>query len=202
MLGKIYRSLGVLSQGQLVEVDRSNLVSGYIGQTATKTQEVIDQAMGGILFIDEAYTLTSNKGENDFGQEAVDTLLKAMEDSRDDLMIIVAGYPEPMEEFLASNPGLKSRFPKFIHFADYTAEELLEILKNLCEQQQYHFSEEALAHAKEIFEEWTTNKPDNFANAREVRNLFEQAVANHASRVVNVKEATDELLSCIEAEDL
>lgn len=202
MLGKIYQSLGVLSSGQLVEVDRSNLVSGYIGQTATKTQEVIDQAMGGILFIDEAYTLTANKGENDFGQEAVDTLLKAMEDSRDDFMVIVAGYPEPMENFLASNPGLKSRFPKFVHFADYTAEELLDILKVLCEQQQYHFSKEALTRAKEIFQEWTTNKPDNFANAREVRNFFEQAVANHASRVVNIDKATDELLSCIEVQDL
>lgn len=202
MLGKIYQSLGVLSGGQLVEVDRSNLVSGYIGQTATKTQEVIDQAMGGILFIDEAYTLTANKGENDFGQEAVDTLLKAMEDSRDDFMVIVAGYPEPMENFLNSNPGLKSRFPKFVHFADYTAEELLDILKMLCKQQQYHFSEDALERAREIFEGWIANKPDNFANAREVRNFFEQAVANHASRVVNIKETTDEVLSCIERNDL
>lgn len=202
MLGKIYQNLGVLSQGQLIEVDRSNLVSGYIGQTATKTQEVIDQAMGGILFIDEAYTLTMNKGENDFGQEAVDTLLKAMEDSRDDFMVIVAGYPEPMEQFLASNPGLKSRFPKFIHFADYEASELLEILKRLSEQQQYHFSTEALEKSKEIFTSWCNNKPENFANAREVRNFFELAVANHASRVVNIQKATDEQLSCIEVEDL
>lgn len=202
MLGKIYRNLGVLSQGQLIEVDRSALVSGYIGQTATKTQEVIDKSMGGILFIDEAYTLTMNKGENDFGQEAVDTLLKAMEDCREDFMVIVAGYPKPMEDFLASNPGLKSRFPKFISFSDYTADELLSILMNLCKQQQYHFSQEALDRATEIFTQWTTNKPENFANARDVRNFFEQAVANHASRVVSIANATDEILSCIEKEDL
>ena len=122
MLAGIYNSLGVLSKGQLIETDRSGLVVGYIGQTATRTMEVIDSALGGVLFIDEAYTLTSNKGEGDFGQEAVDTLLKAMEDHRDDLVVIVAGYTDLMEEFLSSNPGLRSRFNKFMKFEDYNPE--------------------------------------------------------------------------------
>ena len=128
MLADIYYSLGILSGGQLVEVDRSGLVSGYIGQTATKVNGVVEQALGGILFIDEAYTLTANKGEGDFGQEAVDTLLKAMEDNRDNLVVIVAGYPDLMDEFLGSNPGLRSRFNKYILFEDYKPEELFEIL--------------------------------------------------------------------------
>ena len=127
LLAKIYKSLGVLSGGQLVEVDRGGLVAGYIGQTAIKTQEVIDKAMGGVLFIDEAYSLTHGKGETDFGQEAVDTILKAMEDNRDDFVVIVAGYPDLMEEFISSNPGLKSRFNQYINFSDYTAEELYEL---------------------------------------------------------------------------
>ena len=202
MIGKIYQNLGVLSKGQLIEVDRSSLVSGYIGQTATKTQEVIDKSMGGILFIDEAYSLTVNKGENDFGQEAVDTLLKAMEDYRDDFLVIVAGYPEPMEEFLASNPGLKSRFNKFIHFEDYTSKEQLSILEGLCKQQEYHLSEEAAEYAETFFEKRAANKPENFANARDVRNFMEKAIANHASRIVSIEDASDKILTCIEKADL
>ena len=135
LLAKIYKSLGVLSGGQLVEVDRGGLVAGYIGQTATKTQEKIDEAMGGILFIDEAYALTHGKGDNDFGQQAVDTILKAMEDHRDDFIVIVAGYPELMNEFISSNPGLKSRFNQFISFKDYTPSELYDIFCLLCSNQ-------------------------------------------------------------------
>lgn len=202
MLGKIYKNLGALSTGQLIEVDRSSLVSGYIGQTATKTQEVIDKAMGGILFIDEAYSLTVNKGDNDFGQEAVDTLLKAMEDCREDFLVIVAGYPEPMEEFLSSNPGLKSRFNTFIHFEDYTSDQQLAILEDLCNKQEYHLSKEAREYAKICFEKRTANKPENFANARDVRNFLEKAIANHASRIVTIEHASDEILTCIEKEDL
>lgn len=127
-----------------MEVDRSGLVCGYIGQTATKTAEVIESALGGVLFIDEAYTLTNGKGQGDFGQEAVDTLLKGMEDHRDDLVVIVAGYTELMEEFLDSNPGLRSRFNKFINFEDYTAEEEVEILINNCKKQEYMLSRDAL----------------------------------------------------------
>lgn len=144
LLAKIYKAIGAISKGHLVEVDRSGLVCGYIGQTATKTAEVIESALGGVLFIDEAYTLTNGKGQGDFGQEAVDTLLKGMEDHRDDLVVIVAGYTELMEEFLDSNPGLRSRFNKFINFEDYTAEEEVEILINNCKKQEYMLSRDAL----------------------------------------------------------
>ena len=202
MLGKIFKHLGVLPSGQLVEVDRSSLVSGYIGQTATKTQEAIEKAMGGILFIDEAYALTVNKGEQDFGQEAVDTLLKSMEDHRDNLLVIVAGYPEPMEQFLASNPGLLSRFNHFICFEDYTSLELTEILERQCSQQEYHLSKDAKEAAKCYFDTLTKNPPANFANARDVRNFLEKAIANHASRIIQLPETTDEILTCIEKEDL
>ena len=180
MLADIYYSLGILSGGQLVEVDRSGLVSGYIGQTATKVNGVVEQALGGILFIDEAYTLTANKGEGDFGQEAVDTLLKGMEDHRDDLVVIVAGYTELMEEFLDSNPGLRSRFNKFINFEDYTAEEEVEILINNCKKQEYMLSRDALEEARRFFTERVANKPEGYANARDVRNYLEKAISNQA----------------------
>lgn len=134
MLAKIYKSINVLSKGHLVEVDRSGLVGGYVGQTAIKTKEAIEKAMGGILFIDEAYTLTHGKGENDFGQEAVDTILKAMEDYRDDFIVIVAGYTDLMKEFINSNPGLKSRFNQYINFKDYKSNELRDIFYSLCQK--------------------------------------------------------------------
>ena len=203
MLAGIYNSLGILSGGQLIEVDRSGLVSGYIGQTATKVNEVVEKALGGVLFIDEAYTLTANKGEGDFGQEAVDTLLKAMEDNRDNLIVIVAGYPDLMEEFLNSNPGLRSRFNKFILFEDYESEELFEILMGMSVKQQYEFSEDAKQKAKSYFTQACENKSDNFANAREVRNYFEKAVAKQATRLVqNINNLDDKMLITIEAEDL
>lgn len=203
LLAKIYCELGVISGGQLVEVDRSNLVVGYIGQTASKTSEVIQSALGGILFIDEAYTLTANKGENDFGQEAVDTLLKAMEDHRDDLIVIVAGYPDLMEDFLNSNPGLRSRFNKYIFFADYTADELLLIFENMCKQQQYTLTTEAHSCAYEYFQSQVHAHSDHFANAREVRNYLEHAIAVQASRVVNLgDEISDEQLIQLERLDL
>ncbi len=202
ILADVYKNLGALKKGQLVEVDRSGLVKGFVGQTATNVMEVVDSALGGILFIDEAYTLTVGKGNGDFGQEAVDTLLKAMEDHRDDLVVIVAGYPDLMDEFLESNPGLKSRFNKFIYFDDYDSEELLDILKNQCEKQQYSLSEKAEKYAKEFFENRVEQKPDNFANARDVRNFLERAITNHASRVVNIEDASEECLSVIEEEDI
>lgn len=184
LLARIYKSLGILTTGQLVEVDRGGLVGGYIGQTATKTMDVIEDALGGILFIDEAYALTVGKGEGDFGQEAVDTLLKAMEDNRDSLVVIVAGYPDLMEEFLSSNPGLRSRFSRFIHFEDYTPEELYDILLSMCKKQEYTLAEEAQEYAKEFLKKRCDNKPDNFANARDVRNFLEHAITNQAARVV------------------
>ena len=202
VLASIYKNLGALRTGQLIEVDRSGLVKGYVGQTAIKTQEVIESALGGILFIDEAYTLTVGKGEGDFGQEAVDTLLKAMEDHRDDLVVIVAGYPDLMQQFIDSNPGLKSRFNKYIFFEDYTAEQQLAILDGLCKKQDYKFSDEAHEYAKELFERRMQNKPENFANARDVRNFLEKAIANHATRVVELANNDEETLETIEKEDI
>ena len=202
MLGEIYKYIGVLPKGQLVEVDRSGLVKGYIGQTATKVQEVVEESLGGILFVDEAYTLTVNKGEGDFGQEAVDTLLKSMEDHRSEFVVIVAGYTDLMEQFLNSNPGLKSRFSNFIFFEDYTPQELMEILKSMCKKQEYRLSEAAEKKALEMLTERVEHKPENFANARDVRNFMEHAIANHASRVVGLKDVTKEVLATIEPEDL
>ncbi|MDO5117271.1 MAG: AAA family ATPase [Eggerthellaceae bacterium] len=204
MLGEIYYNLGVLRKGQLIEVDRSGLVRGYIGQTATQVMEVVDQALGGILFIDEAYSLTVKKGEGDFGQEAVDTLLKAMEDNRDDLVVIVAGYTELMEEFLCSNPGLRSRFSNFIFFPDYTADELITILKQNLEQREYKLSPAAEKKAVRMIRARVRNKPENFANARDIRNFMEHAIGNHASRVVTLSDAAGnkEILATIEPEDL
>ena len=204
LVARIYRLLGVLRKGQLVEVDRSGLVRGYIGQTATRTQEVIEEALGGVLFIDEAYALTVDKGQGDFGQEAVDTLLKAMEDHRDDLVVIVAGYTDLMERFLDSNPGLRSRFSNVIHFDDYTAEQLMAILQQKLEWQEYRLSPEAEARAREMIEHRVANKPENFANARDIRNFMEHAIANHAMRVARLEGAGEskDILGTIQPEDL
>lgn len=202
MLAGIYNSLGALSKGHLVEVDRSGLVSGYVGQTATRVMEVVNQALGGILFIDEAYTLTSKKGEGDFGQEAVDTLLKAMEDNREDLVVIVAGYTDLMEEFLNSNPGLRSRFNKFIKFEDYSPKQLMDIMKSTAKRQDYKLSEEAKLKTLEYYENLCANKPDNFANARDVRNFLERAMANQAGRVLQIEDVDKDTLMTIEACDL
>ena len=191
LLSKLYCRIGVLSKGHLVEVDRSGLVSGYVGQTALKTQEVIQISLGGVLFIDEAYALTANRGDNDFGMEAVDTLLKGMEDHRDDLAVIVAGYPDLMEQFLSSNPGLRSRFNKFIYFDDYKPDELFGIFKSQCEKGGYTADEEALEYAKQFFEDRYNNRDETYANARDVRNFFEKAVVEQANRLAKVDKPTD-----------
>ncbi len=202
MLGDIYAALGILSNGQLIEVDRSGLVMGYVAQTATRVQEVVDSALGGILFIDEAYSLVVNKGDNDFGQEAIDTLLKAMEDHRDDLVVIVAGYSDLMQQFLNSNPGLKSRFNHFIEFEDYTPEEMMGILAMNCKKREYALSAEAEEFCKTWMEERVANKGENFANARDVRNFLEKAIVNQASRVVNIEKVDKEVLKTIEVDDV
>lgn len=203
LLANIYKGLGVLSKGQLVEVDRGGLVVGYIGQTAIKTAEVIESALGGILFIDEAYTLTAGKGDNDFGQEAVDTLLKAMEDHRDDLIVIVAGYPDLMEEFLGSNPGLRSRFNKFITFEDYTGDELMSIFESMCSKQEYKLTPDAREYAAAYWNDRAAHHDETFANAREVRNFMETAISNQATRIVTSgKEIDVETLSALTKEDL
>ena len=200
LLSKIYKQLGVLEKGQLVEVDRAGLVAGYVGQTALKTKEKIDEAMGGILFIDEAYTLA--KGGSDFGQEAIDTLLKAMEDNRESFVVIVAGYPDPMEQFLGSNPGLKSRFNKNIMFEDYTEEELLCIFNAFCKPFSMKLSVEAEYCVKEYLHWLVQHKSENFANGREMRNLFELALSNQANRLAEKADISDEELNEITKEDL
>lgn len=183
LLAKIYKALGVLSKGQLIEVDRGGLVGGYVGQTAIKTQEVIDNAMGGILFIDEAYALTHGKGESDFGQEAVDTILKAMEDHREDFIVIVAGYPNLMKEFIASNPGLKSRFNQYINFEDYTPEQLEQIFLLECRNQNLRLAEGCDEYLLEHFTILYNNRSEDYANGRDVRNYFEKVVKMRANRL-------------------
>lgn len=183
LLAEIYHQLGVVSKGQFVEVDRAGLVEGYVGQTAQKTSKVCDEAMGGILFIDEAYTLTKSDGQ-DFGQEAVDTLLKRMEDNRADFIVIVAGYTEEMKEFIDSNPGLKSRFNKFIEFPDYNGDEMYKIYDLMCCSQDYVLTQDASQFVKDYLYNMTLEGEENFANAREVRNYFERCVERQASRIV------------------
>lgn len=202
LLAQIYHELGILSKGQLIEVDRSGLVGGYVGQTAIKTQEVIKQALGGVLFIDEAYTLARGNDSNDYGQEAIDTILKAMEDNRDDLVVIVAGYPNLMERFVNSNPGLKSRFNKYIYFEDYTPEELLEIFDSMCKKSGLIATENARDLVLKHFEEKYANRNETFANGREVRNFFERAVVNQANRLALELNIDDEEVSTLTAEDV
>ncbi len=200
LIAKIYKQLGVLEKGQLIEVDRGGLVAGYVGQTALKTQEKIDEAIGGVLFIDEAYTLA--KGDSDFGQEAIDTILKAMEDNRESFVVIVAGYFESMKGFLESNPGLKSRFNKNILFEDYSRSELISILKSFCTQNDMVLTAEA-EHDIDCYLEWLiSNKPDNFANGREMRNLFETMYSNQANRLADELDITDDALTSLTVADL
>ena len=194
LVGGLYNAIGALTKGQLIEVDRSGLVAGYVGQTAIKTQEVVTSALGGVLFIDEAYSLSSG-GENDFGREAIETLLKAMEDHRNDLVVIAAGYTEPMEKFLASNPGLESRFNKYITFPDYNGEELYAIFAGLCRKNGYELDEETEAFAKEYFNSLYESRDENFGNGRDVRNHFEGMVLRQANRVAALEEPTKEDLA-------
>lgn len=202
LLANIYKCLGVVSKGQLIEADRSTLVEGYVGQTATKTKNVVESALGGILFIDEAYTLTAGKDGKDFGQEAIDTLLKLMEDNRDDLIVIVAGYTELMEEFVESNPGLRSRFNKYILFKDYTGEQLYEIFMSMCKKQDYIPDEDGEKYVKEYLSSLADAHDENFANAREVRNYIERSIARQASRIVELDNISDLQLKTLTRSDL
>lgn len=200
LMSRIYHSLGILSRGQLVEVDRSGLVAGYVGQTAIKTKKVIDKAMGGVLFIDEAYAL-NGKSENDFGQEAIDTILKAMEDHRDDLIVIVAGYTELMEDFVHSNPGLESRFNRFMFFPDYSVEEMMGIFDMRCKGSCYQLSEEARPLVRDYIAEESADQ-ESFGNGRGVRNIFENIIVAQNNRLAKQMEITREDLMVITAEDI
>ena len=201
LMARIYKSLGILSKGQIVEVDRSGLVAGYVGQTATKTQAAVEKALGGVLFIDEAYALTYKKEGNDFGQEAVDTLLKMMEDNRDNLVVIVAGYDGLMDEFIRSNPGLESRFNRYLHFDDYTTDEMLAIFDMRVNGGGYTLNENARDEVK-AFIERENYDPISFGNARGVRNLFEQVLIQQANRLAKLTEITKETLMEITEEDI
>src|SRR5271157_493458 len=202
LVAKIYQSLGVLTKGHLVETDRSGLVAGYVGQTALKVQEVVQRAIGGVLFVDEAYALTSSSQGSDFGAEAVDTLIKLMEDHRDDLVVIVAGYTGPMEKFLETNPGLKSRFNKYLVFEDYVPNQLLQIFQGFCSQSDYALSPQAKAKLQELFQEVYPTRDETFGNARFARNVFERAIANLASRIMKLENPERTSFQLIEPDDL
>ena len=201
LISGLYAAIGVLSKGQLIEVDRSGLVAGYVGQTALKTQEVIQSALGGVLFIDEAYSLASG-GENDFGREAIETMLKAMEDHRDDLVVIVAGYTGPMEKFIHSNPGLESRFNRYFFFPDYDGNQLTEIFRIQCKKNSYTLTPEADEAALKMFTRLYEERDENFGNGRDVRNCFEDMVVRQSNRVAALESPSKEDLITVKPEDL
>ena len=199
LLAQLYRSLGVVSKGHLVETDRAGLVAGYVGQTATKVDQVVTSALGGVLLVDEAYSLARGD-DNDFGQEAIDALVKRMEDHRDDLVVIVAGYPAEMSVFIESNPGLRSRFPKTLHFPDSTTDELVAIFTTICTETHYVAAAGALAQVRRRLEAMPRDR--GFGNGRVVRNLFEAAIGAQANRVITIKDVTNEQLCELTADDV
>ncbi|MBQ4427608.1 MAG: AAA family ATPase [Oscillospiraceae bacterium] len=202
LIAQLYYAIGVLSKGQLVEVDRSQLVAGYVGQTAIKTGEAIKKAMGGVLFIDEAYSLTGQEGANDFGHEAIETVLKAMEDHRDDLVVIVAGYENLMEKFINSNPGLESHFNRYFVFEDYNGDELYEIFAMRCKKNKYTLNEEAEKFLRDHLKALYETRDDNFGNGRTVRNIFENVVSVQSDRVALIEDPTTEDLMTVLREDV
>ncbi len=203
ILAKIYKELGILSKGHLVEVDRSGLVAGFVGQTAIKTKEKIEEAIGGVLFIDEAYSLVNESGQ-DYGKESIDTLLKAMEDKRDDLVVIVAGYTNLMESFLNSNPGLRSRFNTFIKFDDYSENELYRIFLKLCKKNGFSCHPDCKDYLKRLFSAiYAKKNSKGFANGRTVRNFFEKVITMQANRLAsNTDNMDNSALMRFELDDL
>lgn len=202
LVGKIYKALGILSDGKMIETDRSGLVAGYVGQTAIKVHEVVEQAIGGILFIDEAYSLVNSDVPNDFGGEAVDALVKLMEDNRDNLVVIVAGYTEEMKKFLKSNTGLISRFNKFINFPDYSKNELIDIMDVMAKDAGLVIEENAKKRVLEQLDSMEEGEWEDFGNARGIRNMFEKIVTNQANRLVLLDKPEREQLMTIVAEDI
>ena len=201
LVGKIYKELGILSHGEMTETDRSGLVAGYVGQTALKVKEVVEKAVGGVLFIDEAYALAPS-GSNDFGGEAIDTLVKLMEDHRDNLVVIVAGYTEEMKRFLKSNTGLVSRFNRFIPFPDYSTEELVEILAGMAEKAGLVLEEGLKDKVAGYLDTMDAKEKSEFGNARGIRNIFETMVVNQANRLVAMEVCSMEQLTLIKGEDI
>ena len=201
IVGRIYKRIGLLSKGHFVEVSRTDLIAGYQGQTALKVKKVIEEAKGGVLFIDEAYSITENDHSDSYGRECLTELTKALEDYRENLVVIVAGYTEPMNKFFESNPGLKSRFNTFIEFDDYDANELDKILLSMCQQNDYILDENVQKKIHYYFEQQTATKDENFANGRLVRNLYDDLVMNHARRVIKLVNPGKVELSTIIEED-
>lgn len=201
IVGRIYKQIGLLSKGHFIEVSRTDLIAGYQGQTALKVKKVIDQAKGGVLFIDEAYSITENDHSDSYGKECLTELTKALEDYREDLVVIVAGYTEPMKKFFESNPGLKSRFNTFIEFEDYNSDELDEILNTMCKNNDYILDSNVKEKIHIYFEKLIETKDDGFANGRLVRNLYDDLIMNHARRVININNPTYDDLSIIKEED-
>ncbi|MBP5249156.1 MAG: AAA family ATPase, partial [Lachnospiraceae bacterium] len=201
IVGKIYRELGILSKGTVTETDRSGLVAGYVGQTALKVREVVEKSLGGVLFIDEAYALNSSSG-NDFGQEALDTLVKLMEDHRNDLVVIVAGYTAEMQEFLKANTGLVSRFNRFIFFPDYSDDELLLIFEGMASKNGFVLDEDVRASLMGYLSNLDEKERKEFGNARGIRNLFEAMIVNQANRVVSSEFNSMEQLTRFKIEDI
>ncbi|MBQ9983358.1 MAG: AAA family ATPase [Lachnospiraceae bacterium] len=202
LLSQIYCSLGILSKGHMVEVDRSGMVAGYMGQTAIKVKEVMDKAKGGVLFIDEAYALSNETPGGDFGQEAIDTLVKGMEDNREDMIVIVAGYPDLMEKFVKSNPGLKSRFQKTIHFPDYNADDLYKIFQRFSKSNDYILSEDASTYLKEQLDQYVANSDKYFGNARDIRNFLDIAISAQANRLLTENVTDADALMTLKPADL
>lgn len=202
IVGKMYKEIGLLSKGHFIEASRTDLIAGYQGQTALKVKEVVERSKGGVLFIDEAYSITENDQSDSYGRECLTELTKALEDYRDDLVVIVAGYTEPMNIFFEANAGLRSRFNTFIEFENYTSEELSEILFTLCKKDNYVIQDQAKEKVRQYFEELVINQKENFANGRLARNLYDDIVMNHANRIVDVKEPSLEILSEITCDDI
>jgi stage V sporulation protein K len=202
LFAEICRALGILKRGHLVEVDRAGLIGGYVGQTALKTKQVIESALDGVLFIDEAYSLTRSKADSDYGSECISTLLKAMEDFRDRIIVIVVGYADLMLEFLASNPGLRSRFTKQVYFPDYTREELWLLFDRLVQINGFSLASDAVPCAQARIETMFANRGMNFGNAREVRTLFESVVQRQADRLASTDSPSAAQLQTLERADI
>lgn len=202
LLSRIFKHLGFLSKGQLIETDREGMVAGYVGQTALKVDQVVEESLGGVLFIDEAYALTQNSLGNDYGAEAVNTLIKRMEDHRDDLALVVAGYTEPMKIFVESNPGLRSRFNRFFEFNHFSPSELFQIFELIAKKSDFVISDDAKEKLIDTFELLFEKKDESFGNARAVRNLFEKCVQNQANRIIKIKKLSRKTLKTLIEEDI
>lgn len=204
LYSRMLKSMGILSKGHLIETDRAGLVANYVGQTATKTDQKISEALGGVLFIDEAYSLSQeDQASSDYGSEAIQILMKRMEDLRDDLVVIVAGYPDPMKSFLRSNEGFKSRFSTYINFVDFTPEEMVEIFNLFCAQENYIIDTYALKSVLAAIQFKHTTRDKTFGNARFVRNFFEAVIRNHAERVgSSIEDPTLNDLRLLKPEDI